>query len=925
MAVLTTPPPNLVLNGDFTANAAGFTAWPGYISYQGNPPTITDWAGIVGGGNIGVNGKETGATVFGPTSQNSYNAYALIQGYVEGLAQNLPTLAVNTTYLLSFDVAGRGGNGESGELYRVQIGDATQTYVSTQVGGADVLVADPEQFHTLTYAFTTPASFNGSPSIQLYNIGNTNVPAQTGDTVDFASVFIVAQGLPSVTFAQTNITIYVGDSVTLTGSVLGYPSPTAQWFYNGAIIGGATNSVLSLANTQTNQAGDYSLVAYNAYGSVTNMVLVTVLPPPLPALIGYWNFAQQNLANSGAAGSTNNGSVLVSGVSDTPAFSTDTPFGSGYSLDLTAGSAALRVLNSSSADPAYTGNFDVRAKAFTVALWEKTPTAGSFGPPWWNVFADKVNAGESSGFYLREQGTGENGCADLLPYPQEASSSANINDGNWHHLCMTYTSGMLSYYVDGILAGATAGTYIPDAADPLLFGAKNEAGGASVNALLNDVRFYNYALTASQVTDLTLVPGLPSVSNPNSQEIYQGLAATFGAVALGNPNPSVQWYFNGNLIAGATSQTLTITNVGNSQQGAYTIVAANSFGSVTSSPAMLTAINLPGTGTYANLVLANHPMGYWRFSDGGGTNAYDWAGGNNAYDTNYMNNGNGSTGNPATLGAGPQPPAFPGFEANNPAPVLDGLSQGYASSVGLFNNRSNFTILGWFNINPSQYPIGINNNDSPFINPSGRASLFGQEWAAEVSIYQGTNLYFYATGISGTIFANTNLVPGVWNFVAAVSDPAANRTTLYLNGAVVGTASACPGTINSYLMSIGKNVSYYPSGGYDNAFFPGSLDEVAAFDHALSASTIQALYNASLGIASVNQAQTNLTVSVSGGQMTLEWPQDHTGWVLEAQTNALSAGLGTTWVRIPSSATTNQVSVPINKANAATFYRLVYP
>jgi len=233
--------------------------------------------------------------------------------------------------------------------------------------------------------------------------------------------------------------------------------------------------------------------------------------------------------------------------------------------------------------------------------------------------------------------------------------------------------------------------------------------------------------------------------------------------------------------------------------------------------------------------------------------------------------------------------------------------------------------MGWFNIDPTQYPIPGADGTEPFTHPSGRESLFGQEWAAELAFYQGTNLYFYATGISATIFANTNVVPGVWNFVAAVSDPAANTTTLYLNGAVVGTASACPGTVNSYLMSIGKNVSYFPSGGYDNAFFPGSLDEVAAFDHPLPASTIQALYNVGLGVSSVNQTQTNLTVSVSGGQMTLAWPQDHTGWVLEAQTNALNAGLGTNWVRVPGSATTNQVSVPINKANQSIFYRLVYP
>jgi len=83
-----------------------------------------------------------------------------------------------------------------------------------------------------------------------------------------------------------------------------------------------------------------------------------------------------------------------------------------------------------------------------------------------------------------------------------------------------------------------------------------------------------------------------------------------------------------------------------------------------------------------------------------------------------------------------------------------------------------------------------------------------------------------------------------------------------LNGAVVGTASACPGTVNPYLFSIGKNVSYFPSGGYDNAFFPGSLDEVAAFDHPLSSSQIQALYQTATVASVASAAPTNVVAKI---------------------------------------------------------------
>jgi hypothetical protein len=257
------------------------------------------------------------------------------------------------------------------------------------------------------------------------------------------------------------------------------------------------------------------------------------------------------------------------------------------------------------------------------------------------------------------------------------------------------------------------------------------------------------------------------------------------------------------------------------------------------------------------VVLANNPMGYWRFSDGESTNAYDYAGYNTASDTNYIYNGGSS---PALIEAGPRPPSFLGFESTNTAPFMDGSSQGYATTVPLFNSLSNFTLMGWFNIDPAQYPF----DTDPYTHPDGRASLFGQEFAAELGFYQGDLLYFYATGINGTIFVTNGFSAGQWNFVAVVSDNTSNTTTVYLNGAVAGTASACPGTINANLFSIGKNVAYYPSGGYDNAFFPGSIDEVAAFNHALSPSAIQAIY----------QASQSFTISITrqAGAIVVSWP-----------------------------------------------------
>jgi len=74
----------------------------------------------------------------------------------------------------------------------------------------------------------------------------------------------------------------------------------------------------------------------------------------------------------------------------------------------------------------------------------------------------------------------------------------------------------------------------------------------------------------------------------------------------------------------------------------------------------------------------------------------------------------------------------------------------------------------------------------------------------------------------------------------------------------------------------------------------------------------------------VNTTPTNIVTSVSGNQLTLAWPADHTGWTLQSQTNTLNAGLGSNWTTVSGSTTTNQMTFTIDPANPAVFYRLKY-
>ena len=78
-------------------------------------------------------------------------------------------------------------------------------------------------------------------------------------------------------------------------------------------------------------------------------------------------------------------------------------------------------------------------------------------------------------------------------------------------------------------------------------------------------------------------------------------------------------------------------------------------------------------------------------------------------------------------------------------------------------------------------------------------------------------------------------------------------------------------------------------------------------------------------VSTVNTGRTNITLLVSGNQLTLSWPSDHTGWRLQSQTNPVTVGLLSNWFDVPGSTTTNQIITTVNPASGSVFYRMVYP
>jgi hypothetical protein len=153
----------------------------------------------------------------------------------------------------------------------------------------------------------------------------------------------------------------------------------------------------------------------------------------------------------------------------------------------------------------------------TMEAWIKTSDAGS---GYRGVFV-KSNAygmflnGNQFGLYDYGGGLGWEG------------SGVSPNDGQWHHLAISYNSGVANgttFYVDGIARGTTATTILNQTSSPNI--GYGSGTGQYFTGLIDDVRIYNYARTAAQI----------------NQDMGAAGSSILGSSTL--PDPVVHWRFD---------------------------------------------------------------------------------------------------------------------------------------------------------------------------------------------------------------------------------------------------------------------------------------------------------------------------------------------------------------------------------------------
>jgi hypothetical protein len=102
---------------------------------------------------------------------------------------------------------------------------------------------------------------------------------------------------------------------------------------------------------------------------------------------------------------------------------------------------------------------------------------------------------------------------------------------------------------------------------------------------------------------------IPSELSSGSGEVAVGYNVKIAMDVQGYPSPTLQWYFNDQILPGQTSATLEIQAATAQNQGAYHLVATNSQGSITSTKTTLTVVNQRATGFWTGTITPTTPTG----------------------------------------------------------------------------------------------------------------------------------------------------------------------------------------------------------------------------------------------------------------------------------------------------------------------------
>jgi hypothetical protein len=391
--------------------------------------------------------------------------------------------------------------------------------------------------------YSTPATTASDNGAQFAVVISNGVGAVTSSVA-----ILTVNTPPSITAQPVNQAVMAGQSATFSVTVTGTAPLSYQWQKNGAAISGATSpSYTTPATTNMDNGAQFTVRVGNSLGATaSNAATLTVTPAPVAPSI-----TSQPTSQSVTAGQTATFSVTATGTAP-------------LSYQWQKNGAAISGATSSSYTTPATTNADNGAQ-FAVRVSNSVGTATSNAatltvtpPPGTPSITSQptgqsVTAGQTATFSVTATGTAP------LSYQWQKNGAA--------------------------ISGATSFSYTT----PVTTNSDN--GAQFVVTVSNSV---GTATSNAATLTVTPAPVAPSItSQPTSQSVTAGQAATFSVGATGTAPLSYQWQKNGAVISGATSSSYTTPATTSSDNGSqFAVTITNSVGTATSNTITLT-VNTP--------------------------------------------------------------------------------------------------------------------------------------------------------------------------------------------------------------------------------------------------------------------------------------------------------------------------------------------
>lgn len=474
-------------------------------------------------------------------------------------------------------------------------------------------------------AGATASSFavtiNGATSAGAYRVDVSN-----SSTATSALARLQVNSLPAITSPPAAQLIYPSDTASFSVGATG-TDITYQWQQKSGSswtsLAGATGSTLVLANVDKSRATDYRAVVSNGGGSATSAsaslslkepVTITLQPVSKQSATGQdvtftiratghgelyyrWYKGKYAIYNSAKYDGTPLPTLTIHNVEASDAslyqvkvFNDDKKFAFSSTAQLSvAGPAKVTV------QPENTSLYSGKPGSLLIAASGDQPLTYQWqkwsGSSWQNLsgatsaalnFASATSA--TAGRYRCQvsnavaQDTSAEATVTLLQSAAltRTPASQTVSEGTSVQFVLAATGDNLSYeWTKNGQVISTSGTSLSLASarkvDEATYGCRVYNGGGSVSCP-------SFSLTVSSP--------LAIVTQPVSQNTYEGGSATLSVVASGDPAPTVDWYFGGKLVG--TGSSLTLNNIQASQAGEYQCVVKNSTGTLNCNKASIT-------------------------------------------------------------------------------------------------------------------------------------------------------------------------------------------------------------------------------------------------------------------------------------------------------------------------------------------------